>query len=111
MALQYGVGRVKIHCAQVGDSLSFEKILADPTQEKAQCEFVPGSNDVQIHDELGSLLAATRWQAGHLIIDATVKDTNLPTTFELYREGQDVLVQEMTSCKATAVKCVFRRLS
>jgi len=108
MALNYGVGRVRITCEQpCEDDFTFLKLLADPRKSEARSCFHVGAGSFPVSDDIGTLIANASWEGEVLHFAARIDASGLPLTMLMYLNGDGALVEEMISSKGTSVKYVF----
>jgi len=108
MALNYGVGRVRITCEQPsGDDFTFLKVLADPRKNEARSCFHVGAGSFPVNDDIGTLTANASWEGEVLHFAATIDASGLPLTMLMYLNSDGAFVEEMISSKGTSVKYVF----
>jgi len=109
-ALGYGMGKVEVRCTHASDNeIHFTKALTDPRRRPAKVEFVVGDgSESPITDDIGDLLATSKWEGARLRFDARmIAENDKPVTLLMYFDEQNNFVEEMISCKGTSILYVF----
>eukprot|EP00405_Crypthecodinium_cohnii_P019737 CAMPEP_0206481222 /NCGR_PEP_ID=MMETSP0324_2-20121206/38004_1 /ASSEMBLY_ACC=CAM_ASM_000836 /TAXON_ID=2866 /ORGANISM="Crypthecodinium cohnii, Strain Seligo" /LENGTH=329 /DNA_ID=CAMNT_0053958645 /DNA_START=152 /DNA_END=1141 /DNA_ORIENTATION=- len=110
-ACRYGIGRVQITCRHEGNSIYFEKVLADPMKGTARIPINIGEGTTTYQDDIGAVTACCDWKGDALVFKASTESTKLPVSLRMYYDREGHFVEEMTSCNNTTIHYVFKAAS